>query len=301
MAYRDRTGLYITFRQSYAHHGQKLEFSKWDQKEERQNLIHKDVDDNVVIEMDMLAPKWVAVESDINFLLQNTQRNIQSLDKQYAKHVLPSFSDKTEQENEIQRLTIDITSDFQKCHRILQTTKRQTKTIQGSEALVAQNLLANLASRIQTESAQFRKKQSTYLKKLRGLNSDFSSSDAKLEDTVSDVAISQSTIQQAALMEEQGEDERAVQHERAIAKIAEGILELAQMFQDLQGLVIEQGALVDRIDFNVEQTQVHAKSAEKELTKAEGHQRNTGRLRFMCILVLIIIALLIILIGKLAR
>ncbi|WBW73450.1 SNARE Tlg2 [Schizosaccharomyces osmophilus] len=301
MAYRDRTGLYITFRQSYAHHGQRLEFSKWEPKEERQNLIHKDVDDNVVIEMDMLAPKWVAIEQDIDSLLQNTHRNIQLLNKQYAKHVLPSFSDKTEQENEIQRLTIDITSDFQRCQRTLQNTKRQTNNLKGSEALVAQNLLANLAGRIQTESAQFRKKQSNYLKKLRGLNSDFSSSDAKLEDTVSDVAISQSTIQQAALMEEEGEDERAVQHERAVAKIAEGILELAQMFQDLQGLVIEQGALVDRVDYNVEQTQVHAKSAEKELTKAEGHQRNTGRLRFMCFLILLIVALIIILIGKLAR
>lgn len=301
MAYRDRTGLYITFRQSYSHHGQRLELSGWDPKEERQSLVHKDNKDNTVIEMDMLAPRWVTVEGEIDSLLLNTRRNINLLDKQYAKHVLPSFSDKTEQENEIQRLTIQITQDFQRCQKLLQVTKAQTNSATGSEALMAKNFLSNLASRIQTESAQFRKKQSTYLKKLRGLNANISPVESKLDETVSDVAISQSTIQQAALMEEQGEDEQAIRHERAVAKIAEGIIELAQMFQDLQVLVIEQGALVDRIDFNIEQTQVHAKSAEKELIKAESHQKNTGRLRFICFLILLIVALIVILAIKLLR
>lgn len=166
MAYRDRTGLYITFRQSYSHHGQRLELSGWDPKEERQSLVHKDNKDNTVIEMDMLAPRWVTVEGEIDSLLLNTRRNINLLDKQYAKHVLPSFSDKTEQENEIQRLTIQITQDFQRCQKLLQVTKAQTNSATGSEALMAKNFLSNLASRIQTESAQFRKKQSTYLKSM---------------------------------------------------------------------------------------------------------------------------------------
>ncbi|EEB09753.1 SNARE Tlg2 [Schizosaccharomyces japonicus yFS275] len=298
MAYRDRTALYITFRQSYVHHGSALSQHFWDPDDERSKLVQQGENNNVAIEMDILPPSWLDIEASVDGLLENAKQNIAVLDKYHSKHLLPSFSDKSEMEQRIQQLNIEITSDFQRCQKLLQQVRKQSAQAKGPEARVAANFITSIAGRIQQASTSFRKKQSLYLKRIRGLN-DFTTDISPMDDAVSDVAISKSTIQQAALMEEQGEDQNAIENERAIAKIAEGILELAQMFQELQTLVIDQGALIDRIDYNIERTQNYAHSAEKELKKAEQTQHNTGRLRFICFLILMIIALIFVLVFKL--
>lgn len=55
------------------------------------------------------------------------------------------------------------------------------------------------------------------------------------------------------------------QREREINQIAKSIYQLADIFRDLQTLVIDQGTLLDRIDFNIEQTNVHVQHAVVEL------------------------------------
>ena len=55
------------------------------------------------------------------------------------------------------------------------------------------------------------------------------------------------------------------QREREINEIAKSIYDLAEIFKDLQTLVIDQGTLLDRIDYNVEQMNVNVISAVREL------------------------------------
>lgn len=60
-------------------------------------------------------------------------------------------------------------------------------------------------------------------------------------------------------------DVAIAQREREINDIAKGIIELADIFKDLQAMVIDQGTMLDRIDYNVEKMAVDVKGAEKEL------------------------------------
>lgn len=53
-----------------------------------------------------------------------------------------------------------------------------------------------------------------------------------------------------------------------IQSIAQSIADLADMFKDLSSLVIDQGTLLDRVDWNVEQMNTEVKGAVKELTQA---------------------------------
>ena len=55
------------------------------------------------------------------------------------------------------------------------------------------------------------------------------------------------------------------EREREILEIAKSINELALLFKDLQMMVIDQGTVLDRIDYNIEQTAVFTKDAAKEL------------------------------------
>lgn len=58
------------------------------------------------------------------------------------------------------------------------------------------------------------------------------------------------------------------QRGREIDQIAKSIAELAELFQDLSALVIDQGTMLDRIDFNIEHMGQDMHAAARELTDA---------------------------------
>jgi syntaxin 16 len=58
-------------------------------------------------------------------------------------------------------------------------------------------------------------------------------------------------------------DERS----KEIDEIAKSIYQLAEIFKELQTMVIDQGTLLDRIDYNIEQVHESMQGAVKELTK----------------------------------
>jgi|SRR5271156_6743196 len=132
---------------------------------------------------------------------------------------------------------------------------------------MAKNIQISLATKVQDSSTQFRKKQSAYLRKLGG--NERSSTPSFLEDMSDpgyDVSISQSALrQQQSQSQRNRNDETIRQREREIEDIAKGILELSEIFKELQILVIDQGTMLDRIDYNVEMTRDRVKEAHVDL------------------------------------
>ncbi len=96
-------------------------------------------------------------------------------------------------------------------------------------------------------------------------------SDPALLESEADKSFSQSTLQQTAQKRFQRNDAIIAQREREINDIANGIVELSEIFQDLQNMVIDQGTMLDRIDYNVERMVVNVEAAEKELTTVSIH------------------------------
>jgi len=56
--------------------------------------------------------------------------------------------------------------------------------------------------------------------------------------------------------------------DRELTEIAKSIASLAELFKDLSVLVIDQGTLLDSVEFNIEQTAVHMEDSMKELITA---------------------------------
>ena len=83
-----------------------------------------------------------------------------------------------------------------------------------------------------------------------------------------------------------------------ITRIAQSIEELASIFKELAVLVIDQGTILDRIDYNMEMTVDHTKEGLVQLVKAEEYQKSAIPMRCIIVLVLLIIVMLIILIAK---
>jgi syntaxin 16 len=61
-------------------------------------------------------------------------------------------------------------------------------------------------------------------------------------------------------------DLRARNHQ--LTEIANNIAALAELFKDLSALVIDQGTLLDSVEYNIEQTAVHIQESVMELEMA---------------------------------
>ncbi|DAA79561.1 TPA_exp: Uncharacterized protein A8136_0334 [Trichophyton benhamiae CBS 112371] len=332
--WRDRTNLYISYRQSFAHHPSKKPRhigGAWSDhadstgnSEERRGLMSGsgfEDDGDAVIEMDLLPPRWMDVQDEVTDYLRDIAQKSAKLDKLHQKHVLPGFGDeevRREEEDMIERLTQDITRGFHDCQRSIQRIEimareaREQGSVNKGEDTMARNLQISLAARVQEASAGFRKKQSTYLKKLRGIDGmvsplERSSSpvqnqytDPSLIESDADKSYSQSTLQQTAQQQLQlGSNDTAIaQREREINDIAKGIIELSDIFRELQTMIIDQGTMLDRIDFNVERMALDVKGADKELKVATNYQRRTTKRKIILLLVLLVVAMFIILLVK---
>lgn len=127
----------------------------------------------MVIEMDLLPPRWVDVQEEVSEFLADIAQKSSDLDKLHQKHLLPGFGDediRRQDEGVIERLTHDITRGFHNCQNsikridmMVREAKQQGGVSSGEETM-AKNIQISLASRVQESSARFRKKQGIYLR-----------------------------------------------------------------------------------------------------------------------------------------
>lgn len=293
---------------------------------------HEATTNDAIIEMDLLPPRWLDIQDEITSTLASITASMKRLDALHAKHVLPGFDDesvKAKEEREIEGLTQEITRGFAGCQRGIKRIEAQVleqKSSRGDlgmeEEVMARNLQISLATRVGEVSSLFRKRQAAYLKKLRALGG-FASpfgdgrsgtpipsssaaqnpyNDPALADSVADTHTAQATLTQTAALRQRqvgGRHDSTILHrEREIEKIAQGVIDLSTLFQEMNAMVIDQGSLLDRIDYNVERTRDHTKEAEKELKVATGYQKKGVKRKVILLLILLVVGMFILVLIK---
>lgn len=89
--------------------------------------------------------------------------------------------------------------------------------------------------------------------------------DPSLMESDADKSFSQTMLMQTSQRQAGVNDAAIAQREREINDIAKGIIELSDIFRELQSMIIDQGTMLDRIDYNVEKMNTDVKSADTEL------------------------------------
>ena len=132
-----------------------------------------DDDGDAIIEMDLLPPRWIDIQDEVTELLESIAKKSADLEKLHQKHVLPGFDDedvKAREEMMIEKTTQEITRGFHQCQSAIQRIEMMVRdakaqgNVTKADERMARNIQINLASRVQEVSADFRKKQSNYLK-----------------------------------------------------------------------------------------------------------------------------------------
>lgn len=113
----------------------------------------------------------------------------------------------------------------------------------------------------------------------------FEQSDEQIDEYFQKSISQQGRMTQTQLLLFEEENTKMAEHrEKEVIKIVQSIADLHDIFKDLAQMVQEQGTVLDRIDYNVEQTQTKVTEGYKQLQRAEMYQRKNRKM--YCILIL---------------
>jgi len=240
-------------------------------------------------------PAWMHARDEVLLSIEQIKKKMGMLSNSHKSHLLPQFGmdDRLDEEQTIEILTGDITKMFQTAQ--LKTQSLGSSGILEQEEMVRKNLQSQLALELQQLSQQFRKDQKDYLQRLRGRQAKgvatFNITDDGDDTTgVFDVSFSAGQKQKTADAEK-----AVIEREREILQIAKSINELSEVFKELAIMVIEQGTVLDRIDYNLEQVTHNVSEGVVQLQEASKIQksyRNKLVMMLLClgILILIVVA-----------
>ncbi|KAL9447205.1 hypothetical protein AB3S75_014805 [Citrus x aurantiifolia] len=247
-----------------------------------------------------LPPAWVDVSEEIATNVQRARTKMAELARAHAKALMPSFGDGKEDQHAIESLTQEITNILKRSEKRLQQLSAAGPS---EDSNVRKNVQRSLATDLQNLSMELRKKQSSYLKRLRqqkegqdgvDLEMNLNGGRSRMEDDdLDDMVFNEH--QMAKLKKSEA---FTVEREREIQQVVESVNELAQIMKDLSVLVIDQGTIVDRIDYNIQNVATTVDEGLKQLQKAERTQKKGGMVMCATVLVIMCFVMLVLLILK---
>ncbi|KAL2345455.1 hypothetical protein Fmac_006740 [Flemingia macrophylla] len=248
-----------------------------------------------------LPPSWVDDSEEIATNVQRARVKISELTKAHAKALMPSFGDDKEDQRHIETLTLEITSLLRKSEVRLKRLSAASGSSEDSN--VRKNVQRSLATDLQNLSMDLRRKQSAYLKRLQQQKEGYDGVDLEMNfngskfgshnDEFSDVGFSEEQMSKLKKSEQFSKE-----REREIEQVAKSVHELAQIMKDLSVLVIDQGTIVDRIDYNIQSAATSVEEGLKQLQKAERTQKKGGMVMCATSLVIMCFIMLVLLIFK---
>ncbi|XP_021742636.1 syntaxin-41-like isoform X1 [Chenopodium quinoa] len=245
-----------------------------------------------------LPSAWVDVSEDVASNVQCARSKMAELTKAHAKALMPSFGDGKEDQRRIESLTNEITNLIRKSEKSLHRLSAGGPT---KDSNVRKNVQRSFATDLQSLSMELRKKQSAYLKRLqkqKEVNGDLEINMNGSRSQVEDADLDDQEINEHQLARIRKSEAFTVEREREIQQVAESVNELAQIMKDLSVLVIDQGTIVDRVDYNIQNVAATVQEGLKQLQKADRNQKHGGIVKCATILIIMCFVMLVLLVLK---
>lgn len=241
-------------------------------------------------------PTYLLKLNKIENLIKLIENNLILLNKKHKKRLLISFDNSEEiKEKEINSITLKITDQFYQIKKLLESSNRDQGRADGSggdgkiEKIIENNLNKNLAKKIQKLNLSFRKLQKNYILKLKQQKSQTQSDQNILGldfiNNQDDENLMTTDQGQGGMKVVEYESKLDEKRNEEILEISKNIQELGNIFQDLSILVIDQGTILDRIDYNLENIEVKVEKGVDELIIADQYSQSSRP--FKCIMILL--------------
>ncbi|CAH1779246.1 unnamed protein product [Owenia fusiformis] len=257
-----------------------------------------------------LPPEWIDGVEEIQFEITRIKLKMRDLASLHDKHLnRPTLDDSIDEEHAIEIQTQETTQMFMRCQRLVQKINSRSNQGTTQERKLSQNIVSSLARTLQELSTNFRKSQSAYLRRLKGREErskqyfdlpgnsmGTSGLDDGPEETLFDRGFTEVQLQEV-----DDNTQLIQQREQEINNVVKSITELNDIFRDMASMIVDQGTILDRIDYNIESTATTVEKGLQQLQKAEKYQKKNRKMLVIVVLAVVIIVMLIILIGVKSR
>ena len=224
------------------------------------------------------------------------------MQEKQQQRLIPKFDDEENKKlnKSIKELSAEMTLELKDCQKILKeiiadkTDEDDTLLNNLNSKQIKQNMKQNIITKINEFTKKFKLNQELY--------------NNKFNDFVIDEDIANKSFSMKKNEEEENKNSNDFlstqenysqlrKRDQDLTNLLNSVNELAQIFKDMQTLVMEQGTILDRIDYNIDIASTNISKGKKNITKADKYMKNNCFRNVIIILIVIIFieALLIIL------
>ena len=216
------------------------------------------------------------------------------LQEKQQQRLIPKFDDKENKKlkKSIKEISTEMTQELKQCQNILKEVINDKEDINvinnlsqlnANHAQIKQNMKQNIITKLNEFTKKFKLNQELYNNKFQDFvideemaNKSFS---IKKNDEVKNSNDFLSTQENNDQLRRRDED---------LTNLLKSVNELAQIFKDMQTLVMEQGSILDRIDYNIDIASSNVTKGKKNITKADKHMKNNCFRNVIIVLIVII-------------
>ncbi|XP_066596868.1 syntaxin-16 [Prorops nasuta] len=252
-------------------------------------------------------PAWINALEEAQYILTRLQEKIDSLKELQGRQLTrPTLDDDPQVERQMEQFTREISRAFSNGYEQVQTIKGAMRQQSNpAERELAFNAVRAVSSSLQELGLKYKSAQNNYLQQIKSReerNSQFfADENSYLTNATADSWLTVSSTddsntyywqedeqrQESLLLQLEDPENRmklAVEREEQIGNIVQSIADLKYIFKDLANMIQDQGTILDRIDYNIEQTQAQVYEGYKQLQKADSYQKANRKM--YCIVVL---------------
>jgi syntaxin 16 len=153
----------------------------------------------------------------------------------------------------------------------------------------------NISTKLRDFTKKFKINEETYMNKYKELVGEESKYNTDINNNNNQHGFINDQLQM------DGRNDLLVKRDKEISTLVNSINELATIFKDLQTLVLEQGTILDRIDYNIDSAVQSTKKAAEELKKADKNMKSNCARNANMILMVLIFVFALLLILKITR
>ena len=221
------------------------------------------------------------------------------MQEKQQQRLIPKFDD---QENKklnksIKELSAEMYQQLKDCQKILKEIisdkTDEEDNINICNKQIKQNMKQNIITKINDFTKKFKLNQELYNNKFQ---------DFVIDEDMANKSFSikkeEDNKNSTDFLSTQENNDQLRKRDQDLTNLLNSVNELAQIFKDMQILVMEQGTILDRIDYNIDIASSNVTQGKKNITKADKHMKKNCFRNVIIVLIVIIFIEALLLVFK---
>ena len=247
------------------------------------------------------TPRYMEVYEQCNNLLKDFEIEFNKLREEQQKRIVPSFNESESKliNQNIQYISNKMTQKLKKCKYLA----KELKTYLVNSYLddnIKINMYQNLLNRLADAARSLQRNEELYLQKFRefGANESFFSNNNNIINNNNYDSIETTQTQNFYTNSSEKKVDIGKERTKELDQMVNTVLELKKIFEEVSNMVIFQGTILDRIDYNTYQARHNIRRGNREMEEAHERLKSGCLRRLNQILIFAIFIMSILIIFK---